>query len=602
MIISTQKTHNLLYFYKNKTLLFIFLIINFLSFTTFASNLEIVLNKELPNEISHNIHGYLGELPKTNDERLLFIVNARKNITKAIQALGYYRATVHIETIGEEDNKTWQLKATVTLNQPTVIKSSEIILSGDAKNDIVFQELIKQFNFQQGETLNHGKYEKLKLSLASLGLKRGYLDAKFIETRIAINQSYRDAKIHINYHSGKRFQLGHVNFKATDINQALLTQLTPFTYGEPYDVKYLRQFQNQLERTQYFNNIIIEPKNNQSIDGIIPIDVSIDSNKSHHFDFGVGYATDTEFRVSAGWKTPLVNRHGHKQETKIIYSQINPSGHFNYTIPLSSPINDVLQFDLRLEDDIYGDINSNYWSARIGRIRTNDNFISENYLRYLQENWQFEDQNNSAKYYLPGMTWSTVSRKGDPINPNKGFSQYYNVELSHQNIGSDSNFFRFYAKWKYITSFNEKHRFVARAESGFLEFSDNDTASISPSLSFYAGGDQSIRGFAYQSIGGNIPNPNYQLENNEKETLTIGGTRLLVGSVEYQYQFQDKWRAAMFFDGGSAYRKNNFKGIYSIGTGIHYLSPIGAIRLDLGYSLSKDNPSWRIHFNLGAEL
>lgn len=590
--------------YKSKRLLLSWcaLTTSMLTFNALASNLVIELNKELPKNIAHNIHSYLGDLPTQNAQRLLFIANARKNITKAIQALGYYRATIDINTVGEDENTTWLLKINLVLNQPTVIESSDIVISGDAQNDEVFKALITQQGFQPGEILNHGKYEQFKLSLASLGLKHGYFNATFIDARIAIHQSYHSAKIYINYHSGQRSRLGKVNFSDIDINRDLLTQLIPFNYGQPYHIKQLRQFQNQLEQTQYFKTIVIDPKNNQSVDGIIPIDVNIEKAKNHHINLGIGYATDTELRVSAGWKTPRVNRYGHKQETKLTYSAINPVGQFNYTIPLSHPLNDVLQFELRLEDDIYGAIDSKYWSARLGRIKNNEHFISEYYLRYLQEDWQLNDQDQFARYYLPGITWSKVTRKGDPINPSKGFSQYYNVEFSHQNIGSDANFIRFYAKWKYLKSFNEKHRFVARAEFGFLIPEPADFDEISPSLRFFTGGDQSIRGFAYQSIGSSIPNPLYVAGEDEDIALIVGGSRLAVASIEYQYQFHQKWRAALFLDSGSAYREDKLKVVYSIGPGIHYLSPIGAIRLYLGYSLSKDNPSWRIHFNLGAEL
>jgi translocation and assembly module TamA len=560
------------------------------------------LNKDIPKHVAHNIHNYLGDLPNNHAERLLFIVNARDNITKAIQALGYYRATINLTTLGEDESTAWSLTIDVALNQPTVIESSEIIISGEAQSDEVFKTLIQKQDFKQGEILDHGKYEQFKLSLASLGLKHGYFDARFIDTRIAIHQSYHSAKIYIHYNSGQRFRLGKVNFSDFEINNDLLTQLIPFTYEQPYNVKLLRKLQSQLEQTQYFSNIVIDPKNKQHSEGIIPIDVNIEKGQNHHFDLGLGYATNTRLRVSAGWKTSLLNRYGHKQETKITYSEINPVGLFNYTIPLSHPLNDVSQFELRLEDDVYGDIESKYWSARLGRVKKNERFVSEYYLRYLKEDWQLDSQNYSALYYLPGMTWSKVTRKGDPINPSQGFSQYYNVELSHQEIGSDTSFLRFYAKWKYINSFNANHRFVARAELGFLVPERTDFEEMSPSLRFFAGGDESIRGFSYQSIGSSIPNPQNALDVNEPETLIVGGSRLSVGSVEYQYQFHEKWRAAIFLDGGSVYKKDKFKAVYSVGPGIHYMSPIGAIRLYLGYSLSKDNPSWRIHFNLGAEL
>lgn len=600
MIKNISENSSLIY----KTLLFLFAFS--VSLNVFSANLKVTLNKDLPEKITKNIYSYLGELPTNVAERRLYIYNARNSVTKAIQALGYYRADITIKTIeSKPDDKNkeepWLLNINVTLNQPTIIDASNIIISGAGKTDPTFKEVINNNVFEEDKKLNHGTYEDFKLSLSSLALKHGYFDAKFIDSRIAIHQSYHSAKIFIHFDTGEQYQFGKVNYSDVNINDELLEQLVPFTEGEPYHIKHLREFQNQLAQTQYFNNIVITPKTNESANGKIPVNVNIDTNEKHLFDMGIGYATDTELRVSAGWETPLVNRHGHQQKTKITYSRINPVGQFNYTIPLSHPLNDIFQIELRLEDDLYGDISSKYWAARLSNIKNNNGLISEYYLRFLEETWLRDDDEFSAKYFLPGITWSRVTRSGSPINPSKGFSQYYNVEFSHKTIGAEINLVRLHARWKYITTFNQKHRFVARAELGYLEPDSAGLAKLSPSLRFFTGGDQSIRGFSYQSIGSTIES-SQTLPDESTSDLIVGGSRLSVGSIEYQYQFSEKWRAAVFLDGGDAYRKDKFKFKYSVGPGIHYLSPIGAIRLDLGYSLSKDNPSWRIHFNLGAEL
>jgi len=84
----------------------------------------------------------------------------------------------------------------------------------------------------------------------------------------------------------------------------------------------------------------------------------------------------------------------------------------------------------------------------------------------------------------------------------------------------------------------------------------------------------------------------------------VGGTRLMVASIEYQYYLNDKWRLALFSDGGSVANKGEFEPVYSLGSGIHYLSPVGAVKFDLAYGFDdkSDNNKWRIHINLGAEL
>ena len=116
---------------------------------------------------------------------------------------------------------------------------------------------------------------------------------------------------------------------------------------------------------------------------------------------------------------------------------------------------------------------------------------------------------------------------------------------------------------------------------------------------FFAGGNQSIRGFAYQSIGNEI---DVQKSNGKNKTLVVGGDRLVVASLEYQYYFNENWRGALFVDGGDAFDSGEFELNYGAGFGIHYMTPVGAVRVELANSLSDDNPDWRLHFTVGAEF
>lgn len=110
-------------------------------------------------------------------------------------------------------------------------------------------------------------------------------------------------------------------------------------------------------------------------------------------------------------------------------------------------------------------------------------------------------------------------------------------------------------------------------------------------LRFFAGGDQSIRGYDYKSLS------------TEKNGYLIGGQNLAVGSLEYNYQFIPKWRGAVFVDAGNAFDKN-FNDPVKIGAGIgvRWSSPVGPIRVDVGAGVSEKNIPIRLHFFIGPQL
>ena len=578
-----------------------------LSVNVYANNLIVSLEGELPEAAKSNILSYLGQLPNTELERSTFIYSAKENTNKALQALGYYQANIEAKL----EKTPWKITLAITLNDVTLIDNVSVKITGSASEDPKFKQLLNNHSIFQGDPLHHDKYEQLKSNLISLGLSRGYFNGELTESKIAIKNQYRLADITLHYVSGPRFKFGDINFDEFALEPELLGSLIPFQKGDYYSATRFHKLQNQLQATQYFGSVLaipddkVEDEVNQTFS--VPINVSLTPAKSHLFDLGIGYATDTQFRLSAGWRTPLINKYGHFQETKFEYSKVNPTGKFIYSIPLDHPINDLLQFKMTVKNDYYADITTKFFSAQVGRVVRKNNWQREIYSRYHQEDWHYalDDTTpndlwnvlDAASYVIPGITWSKTEREGSPLDPSGGFRQTYNMEGAHEKAGSDNTFFSLHGRWNYITTLKANHRLVARAELGAV-FVDRD-AELAPSLLFYAGGDQSIRGFAYQSIGVTIPSSS---DPKLADPIIVGGTRLAVASIEYQYYLNNKWRVALFSDGGSVANKGEFEPVYSVGTGLHYISPVGAIKVDFAYGIDGDDQSWRVHINLGAEL
>ena len=83
---------------------------------------------------------------------------------------------------------------------------------------------------------------------------------------------------------------------------------------------------------------------------------------------------------------------------------------------------------------------------------------------------------------------------------------------------------------------------------------------------------------------------------------SIGGKYLATSSVEYAYQVADNWRVAAFVDAGSATNDTSTTLTYSVGPGVHWLSPIGPVRLYVARGFAPDENTWQLHILLGPEL
>jgi len=576
------------------------LLLLFAAATVTAAEIEPVLEynlKGLEGDLRQNTLAWLGPAPETPQERSNFLVTAEQRVEDSLKAMGYYNPTVQLAL--KRTEPVWSLDITVTAGEPVLIGVIDIRLSGDAAADEGFAKLLKSAPFVEGAVFNHGEYERFKTRLLTLGQEHGYFDAKLSESRVAVNVVSDQADIYLHYESGQRFRFGAVEYSDIGLDPELLRRLQPIEEGEYFDQSRLQYFQGRLQQTRYFSGVLIRPLIDQARDYHIPLSVTLYPARRHSFDVGVGYSTDTQERVSMVWRTPLINRYGHSQQTRISYSAVNPSGQFTYTIPLSHPLDDVLHLSALLENNKFGDINSDQRELSAAREIRGRHWLYSYSARELNESWQLKNTKFTNDYLLPGFSLSRSDRVGALVDPSGGFSQFYKFEGGSADLGSDIDLLRVTANFSYIFTPLPLHRIVARTALGAVFISDDDRVNLAPSLGFFAGGSQSIRGYGYQSIGNEIDTTR---DDGSKQTLVVGGDRLVTASLEYQYYFTDTWRGAVFVDAGDAFDSSDFNLNVGPGFGVHYVSPVGAVRLEFANSASDDDPSWRMVLNIGAEF
>ena len=551
----------------------------------------------LKGALLDNARAWLGDAPETPQDRANFLATAEERVESSLKALGYYNPD--IDSVIKRTEPVWSLQITVTPGDPVLIGQVSVELRGTAADDKAFQELFREAPFAEGNVFNHGDYERFKTRVLTLGQERGYFDARFSQSQVKVNVVSDQADIFLHYDSGQRFRFGAIDYSHTDLEPGLLTALQPIHAGDYFDQSRLQYFQAQLQRTGYFAGVVIKPLFDQVTDYRVPLSVTLHPAQSHGFDVGLGYSTDTQERVSMVWRTPRVNRYGHSQQTRISYSVVNPRVQFTYTIPLSHPLDDVVHLSVLLEHNKFGDVDSEQWELGALREIRRGKWLYSYSGRELSESWELKNTHYNSSYLLPGFTLSRSDRGGSLVDPSSGFSQFYQLEGASADLGSDIDLLRLTANFSYVVTPAPRHRVVARTALGAVFIADDDRINLAPSLRFFAGGSQSLRAFGYQSIGGEIE---VTRDNGSQQTLVVGGDRLVTGTLEYQYYFTDTWRGAVFVDAGDAFDSTDFNLKVGPGFGVHYMSPVGAVRVEVANSVSEDDPEWRLVLNIGAEF
>lgn len=547
-----------------------------------------------------SVKGVSGELADNVDARISLIDPSRVNNTpyfkryledevkKALRALGYYSPTFHYDL--NESSQT--LVVDVDPGDPVLIEQLNINLLGEGNKDQDFIAMLSNNLPKKGEVLNHDTYESFKKGLQNLALRKGYFDAEMPKHQLAVADSIHQAFWNIDFNTGQRYKFSDVIFKQSQIRQDYLVNIIPFKKGEAYSAEQLSLLNRRLSSTNWFNSVIVSPNFAAASENKdLPIEVITSPRAKNNIDLGLGFSSDNGPRGKIGWNKPWINSRGQSLQSNLSLSSPEQALSMSYKIPLKqSPLEDyyTIQGGFKKIDD--NDTNSD--SYTFGVLRNWDKFEgwqSAVGLNFMYDNFTQANASYKTLLWYPSVSFSRI-RSDNNLFPMWGDSQRYSLETATKSLGSDIDFVRLQVQHSWIRSLYDSHRFIARGNFSMIQANDFDR--VPPSFRFFAGGDRSIRGYSYQSISPR-----------DSDGKLKGASKLVTGSLEYQYNLTGSWWSALFVDTGEAidkFDKTNFH--TGAGFGIRWVSPVGPVKVDLATPLNKNSGSVHLYIGLGTEL
>jgi translocation and assembly module TamA len=518
---------------------------------------------------------------------------APEEIQEALQPFGYYRVVVDASL--RHDGTTWVAHYKVEEGPQLKVASRDIQALGDGASDAGFQQVVRSFPLHEGEALMQVAYEAGKKAFDDYAAANGYLDGKFQVSQIQIDLATYTSSIVLHYETGPRYRFGPVRFHQHLLRPSLLQGYVRFKQGDPLSANQLLLLQESLADSTYFQRVEVVPRRDEAIGVEVPTDVNLLPARPQKWSAGLGYGTDTGPRASLGLELRHLNELGHRFTSEGKVSLVEKSFRADYLIPGAYPRTDVLDFtvayaDLRpktshSENLLVGPS----YTYSLGRWR------QALALDYQRTTYTVGLDKGTSGLVIPQDTWSRVY-SDDRIYPSHGEKYTFMVRGGAKALASDVNFAQASADAKFVQSLDQRRRFrlISRANAGYTWTSDFH--HLPPIERFFAGGDQSVRGYAYQGIGARDAKGN-----------VIGGPDTVVGSVEVEYRLEQwqklqKFGVAAFYDAGTA--GFSFGGGIQQGTGlgIFWISPIGLVRVYVATALSLPGHPLRLHLTIGPDL
>ncbi|WP_434049397.1 autotransporter assembly complex protein TamA [Marinobacter salarius] len=560
---------------------------------TWAQQVEVNVEGDYP-QLQDNAEAFLGEVEGRSAGSLRrYASTAEAQVEEALRALGYYSPMIQWEVVEQpgDDETPARLVLTVQPGEPIRVRSRQVSIEGPASRDPDFVGTLPE-KPSEGDVLNHGQYSTLRQTIQNRATRLGYFDGEFTTRRLEVNPEQHTADISLVFRSGVRYRLGEVSFKeGHGFEEQLLGQFVRFEPGEIYHADKVARLSGDLSNSGYFSGVDIDASPGKAEDGVIPVSVDLTTRPPRSVAAGVGFSTDVGPRFSGNWREHWINPMGHRRGAQTELSAPRQNVGAWYELPLDPPMTDSIRLSAGYQREDIEDVESELLTlGQQWKHQLDNGWLQVASIRWEGERFRIgDDDPEQSSLLLPGLGYSKL-QADSPLDPSRGYRIQFDVTGSHRAVISDVDILHANVLVKGLYTLADNHRFLSRFQFGGV--ATNRFSDVPPSLRFFAGGDQTVRGYGYET-----------LSPRNSEDVAIGGRYLMVGSVEYQYEYTENWRVAAFVDEGNAMDDLSDPLATGAGVGIRWISPVGPLRLDVAKGLDPEfGGEWRVHFSMGPEL
>jgi translocation and assembly module TamA len=514
------------------------------------------------------------------------VAEARSEVERAVAAEGYFSPTVR--TVIEREGDGSIVRIAVDPGPRTVVSGVELrfrgpVLESDPDGQARMAAVRNAWPLVTGEPFRQVDWDAAKRQAVAELARVRYAGATLANSEARVDPEKRSVVLQVELDSGPPFRVGETRVSGTRRYPASIVEnLNPIKPGEPYDASRLAVFQRRLLETGYFATAQITVAPDTAKADAAPMEVTVAEARSQRIDTGVSFSTDARLGAQLNYTNQDLFDSAWR-----LRSQLKADSKAQV-------------FDTSIDTPprpggVWNTYNAKYQHTDIQNQRTREAVLGVSY------NWGVEStpsqislSAHAERQIIEGSSTehndalflgyrTTFRMTDDPLLPRRGWLGVIHLGTSVPGLATQ-DFLRAAAKGHLLVPLGRRDDLTVRAEGGIVAASSR--AGVPSSFLFRTGGDQTLRGYAFESIGVRQGN------------AVVGGRYLAVASAEYTWWFAGDWGAAAFVDAGDAFDdRSAFDLKVGYGIGARWRSPIGPFRADLAYG--QNTGKVRIHFSVG---
>ena len=528
----------------------------------------------------------------------------QREVQSALRPFGYYEPQVHSE-LTEVRHGDWRVEISINPGKPIVMEAVDVKVTGPGAADPLFVRITSKPPLHPGDRLNHATYDAIKSDLQRTAATYGYLDARMTHNELGVDPQNHKARAELELETGDRYRFGETTIDQKAVDDALVRRYLRYSKDDPFDLTQILRTQFALDDAQYFTDLEVLPGDPDRDAHIVPVSIRAKPNRRHRYSIGAGYATDTGPRGTLTWENRRINSYGHRFDVLLEAAQVTKySLQANYIIPIGDPAIEKLSFDGTVDQRQLADVLTHTLSVGPSITKVDGAFQHVWFVNAIRTTSESLVETRTDRLLVPGVDLASVPKGylGEPL-----FERGFFAELrgSHSSIGSDSDFLQLHVQAERVFNLRPQWHLLLRDEVGATlvsRFSQLPTV-----MRFFAGGDNSVRGFAYNDLSPTqtVTVCSKDANGNNQCTSTavkVGGKDLITGTVEVIRDLPRNFGIAAFVDYGNAFDSFGTPLEYSAGLGFRIRLPVVTLGIDVAQPLSRSGASPRLHINFSPKL
>ena len=537
-----------------------------------------------------DIRSHAGERNIDVDEVQRLLAAAPQQIRDLLATEGYFSPQIQTELLTSGARPI----ARIVIESGAATRVGEVdirfvgaIADGESSQRARMERLRNNWSLAPGAIFRQADWSAAKDALLKNLLARDYPAATLQKSAAEIDAAQRVAHLTIEADSGPAFTFGALQVHGLRrYSVSRIQALNPIIAGEPYAQNRLNELQARVQESGYFKSVFATIEVDPAQPLQVPVHLEVAEIERRRLALGGGFSTDTGARVQLkftdrnafGRDWRLESELRVDQKTRLAAAEVALPALAWEALPGWLPV-----VGGRFErTNIAGEISD--------KLRLETRFTSPDKndqpalgVAYLAEREHIADTAN-GRHALIATAAYTRRRVDNLLSPNRGTVAAVEFDAGVRGLLTEQNLLRAVARVTWLQPWSRQWKTIVRTQFGQV-FGAART-QVPGDLLFRTGGDQTVRGYAFESLG--------VAENG----AVVGGRVMAVFSTELIYQITPMWGAAVFNDAGNAAdRWHDFRFALGTGVGARWRSPIGPVNLDLAFAHQTHKP--RLHFSIG---